>query len=282
MTIKQAVPELLEHIKAYRSKASYEFYTQYTGYLKHYIGNRELDTLTKKDITYLINQKRKDSPQISNATLNKFITVLKRLYKYHFERPLKFERLNEKTTPIETVPKKVKEKIFNYYEKNLHKKYHFRNYVYIRLLYDTGLRMNELNNIRLRNIDFKNNVILVTVTKTDRDRYVIFSKETAQYLKKFITIHVNSDFIFYDFNNGNKLSTSAVESFISRLKKRLNIKKSISPHKWRHTFGTNFAKNGGNLEALRNLMGHTNLKTTQRYLHLNKEDLLNFYNQVYS
>ena len=83
-----------------------------------------------------------------------------------------------------------------------------------------------------------------------------------------------------DFKTGNKMTTSSVESFIYRLKKKLEIKESITPHKWRHTFATNFLRGGGDLETLRLLMGHANLKTTQKYLHLSKNDIFKQYRKV--
>jgi site-specific recombinase XerD len=53
----------------------------------------------------------------------------------------------------------------------------------------------------------------------------------------------------------------------------LNIQDNITPHKWRHTFATTFLRRGGDLETLRMLLGHSNLKTTQKYLHLNHQDI---------
>jgi len=60
----------------------------------------------------------------------------------------------------------------------------------------------------------------------------------------------------------------------------LKIEENITPHKWRHTFATNFLNRGGNLETLRLLLGHANLKTTQKYLHLSKGDIFRNYNEV--
>ena len=71
-----------------------------------------------------------------------------------------------------------------------------------------------------------------------------------------------------------------VVSFIYRVKKRLNIEENITPHKWRHTFVTNYLKQGGDLETLRLLLGHSNLKTTQKYLHFSKNDIISNYKNI--
>lgn len=65
-------------------------------------------------------------------------------------------------------------------------------------------------------------------------------------------------------------------------KKEARYPREYKPHKWRHTFATTFIKNGGDLETLRLLLGHTNLKTTQKYLHLSKGDIVENYKQVMS
>lgn len=86
--------------------------------------------------------------------------------------------------------------------------------------------------------------------------------------------------IFIDFATGEILKHYTVESIAQRLKKQLDINQSISPHKWRHTFATRFVKRNGNMEVLRQIMGHTSLKTTQKYLHINKETLHEEYFRV--
>ena len=72
---------------------------------------------------------------------------------------------------------------------------------------------------------------------------------------------------------GDILAVYSAESIGQRLRNKLGINHSISPHKWRHTFATRFTKRNGNMEVLRQIMGHTSLKTTQKYLHINKEHL---------
>jgi site-specific recombinase XerD len=76
------------------------------------------------------------------------------------------------------------------------------------------------------------------------------------------------------------MTTSAIESLLYQLKKRCQIKDNITPHKWRHTFATQFLRKGGDLETLRMLLGHTNLKTTQKYLHLSQDDIQKTYHHI--
>ena len=78
-----------------------------------------------------------------------------------------------------------------------------------------------------------------------------------------------------------RLSSSSVESVVTALKAKLKIKEDFYSHAWRHTFATNFIKKGGNVVLLKEPMGHSNLKTTQKYLHLGKDDLIKGYIDPY-
>ena len=71
-----------------------------------------------------------------------------------------------------------------------------------------------------------------------------------------------------------------LKGIVHRLKKRLKLNESITPHKWRHTFATDYVNKGGNLETLRLILGHSSLKTTQKYLHLSKKNILDEYTKV--
>ena len=244
------------------------------------LGSKECSDIGNNDILNLIIKRKKISSSITNSTLNKMVGALKTILKYSPKITLEFSKLRESKKIIPTIPEVTYIKIFNHYRKYMKENYAFRNYVFLKLLLDTGLRMNEMINLKPRDIDFNTSSIHVKVTKTDSQRYVCFTESTKQLLYKFIVTHTTNDYLFYDFKTNKKLTTSSVESFIHRLKNRLEIDVSITPHKWRHTFATNFIRQGGDLETLRLILGHTNLKTTQKYLHLSKNDIIANYMTV--
>jgi site-specific recombinase XerD len=158
----------------------------------------------------------------------------------------------------------------------------FRNYIYFRLALDTGLRLNELINVKIKNIDLEKNMIEVTVTKTDRDRFVIFSHKTKTLLTTFFLAHPHkSEYLFINYKNGEQLAKSSIHSMTLAIKKKLGIKEDFNPHSWRHTFATSFIRNKGNIVILKELLGHSNVRTTQKYLHFDKQDLLDGYVTVF-
>ncbi|XMB67064.1 tyrosine-type recombinase/integrase [Mycoplasmatota bacterium zrk1] len=171
---------------------------------------------------------------------------------------------------IETIPQQTIELIFHYYKSNVILQ---RNYLLFRLLYDTGLRISELLNLKVNNIDFDSKTIHVQKTKTRVERYVFFGEETKALLNKYLLASSLKNYILIDFVTGEMLKLDTVHSICRRLRNEPNIEKSIRPHMWRHTFATKFVKLNGNMEVLRLIMGHSSLKTTQKYLHIDKDHL---------
>lgn len=280
MTVKESIPIYLDYIEVTKSKGTFGFYKQYLKEINEHLGEYDLTDVNNQIIVKFIKEQKSRNNQISNSTLNKYVGVIKSLVSYNVNKKINFSKLQEQKKIIRIIPESTIRTIFQYYQKNLKDNNSFRNYVFFRLLLDTGLRMNEMINLKLKNVDFDTYTIYVQITKTSVDRYVCFTESTAILLKKYITSFHIRDLLFFDLDTKLKMTTSSVESFIYRLKKKLHIKDNITPHKWRHTFATTFIKNGGDLETLRLLLGHSNLKTTQKYLHLSRNDIVQNYHNA--
>jgi site-specific recombinase XerD len=190
-------------------------------------------------------------------------------------------RLRNKKKDIPTISNESIKKIFDYYAKHLDDREMFRNYIYFRLSLDTGLRLNELVHVEMENIDLEKRTIHVTVTKTDEDRHVVFSERTQLLLKKFIILHyTGSKYLFINFKTSQRISRSTIGSITQKVREKLKIKESISPHKWRHTFATNFVRKGGRLPYLTMILGHSNYRITKKYVHPTVDDLVEGYISV--
>lgn len=149
-----------------------------------------------------------------------------------------------------------------------------QNRLIIMLLLDTGVRRNELLHIELKNIDLINNRILLTETKTKKDRYVFFRDETKyKYIIPYMKTISSSKYLF-------NISSNGFMSLFERIKKRLNFSK-FHAHMLRHTHATLLLKNNANLELIRILLGHSNLNTTKKYLHSNLDMLSLMYKQSF-
>ncbi len=149
----------------------------------------------------------------------------------------------------------------------------FRNLLIFRLLDDTGLRLKEVRYLQLENFDLENNSVVATTTKTDSDRIVYYTDSTRDLIVEYIDKFDIDDYLFIDFNTKKIITTNSIENVCKRIKQKLGLSFSISPHKWRHTFANDFSKNTNDLESLRVMLGHTDISTTQRYLHHDDEHI---------
>ena len=282
MTINEAIPKYLEYVKLYNKKDTLKYYKQYLRFIAHYIGDINIHQLTRDDVLHMLERKKLENPQISNSSLNKYIGTVKSLYKFTTGKTLNVVKLKHHQKLMVVVNEDIIKRIFAYYEKRKFDPTDYRNYMYFRLALDTGLRLNELINVKIKNIDLESNTIDVTVTKTDKDRTVVFSPKTKVLLTTFILAYAKDyEYLFTNFKNGKQLSKSSIHSMTLALKQKLGIKENFNPHSWRHTFATSFIRKNGNIAVLKELLGHSTVRTTQKYLHFNKQDLLKGYVTVF-
>jgi site-specific recombinase XerD len=281
MIIHELIDPFYQWLVMMRSPATVAYYSFYIAIIDRHLGHIQTDALSQAVLINFMASLKHHHPRMKNITLNKVIGSLKTLLKVMDQPPIQFPKLKETKVMIPTIPPSTIHTIFTYYEAHLDDRYFLRNYTWFRLLLDTGLRMHELRHLKRVDRDETTQSFLVTETKTDVDRHVFFTFDTSRLLNTyFATWHAPSLYVFYDETTLQPLTTSTIESMIYRLKKKMNVVDNITPHKWRHTFATRFLARGGDLETLRLILGHSNLKTTQKYLHLSKKDILNNYRHV--
>jgi integrase/recombinase XerD len=280
MTITEAINRYQLYLKANRRLGTIAYYQFYLHKLNVYLGHQEIETLTAHDVTLMLQMIKDNHPKIKHVTMNKYIVTLKTVYKYVLDKEFMYKKLKEQKTIIPILNDHDIETVFRYYKQVPPSFQNHRNQLLFHLLLDTGLRINELLHVKKKNIMFTEHMMLVQETKTSVDRYVFFTDETSTLLSNYVKRYNIADFLLIDPLTHQPLCVSSIETIVHRLKKTLNIQKSLSPHKWRHTFATNFLKKGGSLESLRLILGHAHLNTTQKYLHLSKEHLASEYRNI--
>jgi len=283
MEFTLASEEFLEEMEVTKTPATYKFYVAQVIALNRFFEGFEVHEIQRKDIVRYISYERKRNPKKTNATINKHILGLKLVYKHATGDKLEFSKLNETQKVIPIIEDEVIKSIFIHLGiRSRQYKEALRTYVLFRMLLDTGLRITEALALRLTDINFGTNTIHLKITKTKRERYAFFTDKTKELLLRMISEHKIVDHIFVNYKKNKPLVVNNVQLTCSRLRKTLNIQSSITPHRWRHTFATKFLQNGGDLETLRLLLGHTSLKTTQKYLHLDRSSLSNQYFKIFN
>ena len=153
-----------------------------------------------------------------------------------------------------------------------------RNRLVMELLYATGIRVMELVNIKLKDIDLNNRSINV-VGKGDKMRIVFFNPVCERYIKMFIKESHDwrkDDYLIIN-NYGKKISTRGIRMIISKVIHETSIIKNIHPHTLRHTFATHLLNNGCDLLTVQELLGHVSISTTGIYTHVSKDHIKDVY-----
>lgn len=280
MTFKEAINKYMKYVKVTKSKGTYDFHIGNAKRLTAFFGEMNCEDIKRDQILDLILYLRDKNNKISNATINKYIGLLLRTLRNECNIDIKFDKLKEQKKMISIVSHESIQKIFQHYEKMLYPE-HLRNLVFFRILLDTGLRLSEILSLKVSNINFNDQSILAKVTKTKEDRLVFYTKPTEVFLNRYIINEKITGHLFIDLNTREILKIDRIQKICQNLRKTLHIRESITPHKWRHTFATQFTNQNGNMEVLRILMGHSNILTTQRYLHINTQKLRNEYFRVF-
>lgn len=211
-----------------------------------------------------------------------YLTVINSFYNYLVSENI------IKNNPVQTIklprlPKKLPEfltieevdKLLNIVPTKI---YDYRNIAMMETLYATGIRVSELVNMKISDIDFHECFIKI-FGKGSKERIVPINESAYNALKNYIDNYrifllktKPSEYVFIN-NFGNKISRQGFFKILKKLCKDAGINKEVSPHTLRHSFATHLLNNGANLRVIQTLLGHSNITTTQIYSHLSNESL---------
>ena len=162
-----------------------------------------------------------------------------------------------------------------------------RNRAIIETLYSCGLRVSELTDLKISDLFFKEGFIKVT-GKGNKQRFVPIGLNTQKFIKLYIhhtrsLLNIASEHMDTLFLNqrGKKLSRAMIFTIVKKLAQKVGIKKSISPHTFRHTFATHLLENGADLRAIQMMLGHESITTTEIYMHIDKSHLKQVMNKFH-
>lgn len=146
-------------------------------------------------------------------------------------------------------------------------------------LYGCGLRVSELTNLRISDLYFDEDFIKVT-GKGDKQRFVPISSINKKYIdiyRKEVRVHQKiqkgfEDILFLN-RRGKNLTRAMIFTIIKQLAEKIGLKKTISPHTFRHSFATHLLENGADLRAIQQMLGHESITTTEVYMHVDRTHL---------
>ena len=134
----------------------------------------------------------------------------------------------------------------------------------VALAYASGLRVGEVTNLKVGDLNFSQSTILIRQGKGNRDRLTVFPEKLHADLEDFIRTKKPNDYIFTNINN-KKLSTRTLQKIFKNSARKAKVNPSATFHSLRHSFATHLLENGVNIRYVQELLGHSNIRTTQIY-----------------
>lgn len=241
----------------------------YLRYIKQYIvfsKEKEIKDKQKAIEEFLLDKhKRQQSPQTINLALNAVKFLYSEVLKDTQKIDLKFAKRSKKL-PIVLSRAEIK----NIIEATDNAKYRLM----ISLGYACGLRVSEVINLHVADLDIDELVVHIKGTKGKKDRISILPEKLKNDLRNLIA-GKNSNYFLFDSNRGGKLTTTSLQKMFRKSLAKAEIKKSATFHSLRHSFATHLLENGTDVRYVQELLGHSNIRTTQRYTQVTNPKLKN-------
>jgi len=290
MNLDKAITLYLNHLSIEKnlSSNSISAYKRDLEFFSKNVNEKDISKISEKDIKKVIGIHRKDH---SAKSTQRMIASLKGFHKYLFlesqieiDPAVNIESLNlplslPKTLEIDQVLKLL-DNIKPSTSENI------RNRLIFEFLYGTGVRISELVNIDLSDIDLDNKIIKIRFGKGSKQRLVPLGKTLEKIIESYLTRVRNS--LIKDTkeqslllnNQGKRLSRQSIWSIVHKIAQE-NELSDLTPHTLRHAFATHLLEGGADVRVVQELLGHSSVNTTQIYTHVTVEKLKEVFAQTH-
>ena len=212
-----------------------------------------------------------DKDKCSHSYANQFISAIK-----FFSKKI----LNNKEIIVNIVRPPKDKKLPDILSKNeiykiLHSLNNTKHRALLFITYSAGLRVSEVVNLKLKDIDSERMLVHIRKSKGSKDRYSLLSNLALKELRNYAKNYKINDWLFPGGKKGKHLSIRSAQKIFKKACKKANINKDVSIHSLRHSFATHLLENGTDLRYIQELLGHSSSKTTEIYTHVTKKDFLN-------
>jgi integrase/recombinase XerD len=270
MQLLQRMMEQLQ-LKAY-STSTLRTYKNEAGIFLQTLKSRKADTLTSEDVRryihYCINKLR-----LSENTVHSRLNALKFLYEQVLGHQKFFVEIPRPKKHLQ-LPKVLGEeelrRLFSAPTNLKHKAILF-------VAYSAGLRVSEVINLRLQDIDRERQQLFIYCSKGKKDRYVMLSPMVLDVLEQYYKMSMPkpANYLFEGYEKGQPYTMRSAQKIFTEAKTKAGIIKSVTFHSLRHSFATHLLEKGTDVIFIKDLLGHFNIKTTERYLHVRRDVLIN-------
>lgn len=290
---------ILENEIKGNSKKTIKQYKSTLNYFADYIEANNFEDVTsntikqyQKDLlerNFIGNElhKGKEGQKLTRTTVNSYMTPLRTFFIFLKDNDYLEDNLFEKIKIVKK-PKKLQdilseEQIEKVLMSFSNSELSIRNQAIFLCLVDAGLRLSEICKLNVTDIIFNSSLIKINNAKGFKDRYVPMSLTLKKSIYKYLTLYripecIDNEALFLTKEN-TRMTEKAVTSVIRRLKYKMNFKK-FNPHMLRHTFATRYIINGGDMFSLQLILGHEDMQTVRKYVHLARYYMTSDYDSI--
>lgn len=222
----------------------------------------DLATVDEQNIFNYINHLISNE-SISPSFQKQILSAIDKFYKFKYHKSLALKSLYPKRKS-KSLPKYLSQSDI---KKILNKIDNIKHKCIVKLLYGSGLRSQELLDLKISDIDAETMVLNIRNSKGAKDRFVMLSQDVLIELRHYYKKYKPKDFLF-EGQTGGKYSAKSVQNIVRKSAVRAGITKRVTPHMLRHSFATHLVENGVDIRYVQELLGHTSIKTTQIYTHI--------------
>jgi len=148
-----------------------------------------------------------------------------------------------------------------------------RNRLIVEFLYSSGCRVSECTKLKTENINDKERIASIKGGKGNKDRTIILSKEWLKKVKKYLARKKAKTPYVFSKKNGKPLSSDTIQRIVKEAAEKAGIQKRVTPHSLRHSYATHLLEAGENIRKIQELLGHSDLSTTQIYTKVSMQEL---------
>jgi site-specific recombinase XerD len=259
--------EKILFLKRY-SKQTIDSYISHLRMAKGFFDDKKFIQITDKEwfnyVFHLVNTKK-----IAASTQRQVVGSLKLFYKevYNLDKDFSKFIVSQRENKIPDVLTVNEVKFILNHTKNLKHK------ALLSLLYGSGLRIGELLELKVTDINSERMTVKVIQGKGKRDRLTILSNNVLKVLRKYFKEYKPKDFLF-EGQNGGKYSAGSARKVLKKSMMKAKINKNATLHTLRHSFATHLLENGVGISHIQKLLGHQNIKTTLIYTHIANDSLM--------
>ena len=253
------------------SKYTYDNYLGKTKDIIRYFGTKKLEDVTTEELREFLLKYLKYERKLGDRSINYYNSVIRFIYEVTLDKVLNKRQLpmrKRKKTIYKVLTKEELSTFFNCVD-------NFKFKTIFMLAYGSGLRIGEIVNLRVEDIDGKNMRIYVREGKGNKERYTILSKQSLEMLRIYWSKYRQNKRrgrIFLS-ESGKAITEYVIRTHFRKYRKKAKINEKVTLHTLRHNFATNLIENGATLIQVKELMGHSNIRSTMEYVHVANIDL---------